>query len=548
MAKYCYLLLALMPLLATGRAFSQGVRGIVVGTQDRLPIHGAFVTLLDHNSHQRGAALTDSAGRFFVRVSRPGTYTLRAERIGYESVTSAPIQLTTDTITYHFQVPTEPIVLEGIAVSRDRSCRRRPDATAVYQLWRAINTALRITVFSQQSTSMQFELFRYSRELARDGRSLLSEERNLLSVAGAFSFSTLDPSELASGFLRAESRGSVVYGPDAMLLVSDEFQDTHCFGLVRGNTPGTIGLSFGPMKTQPDVIDVKGVLWADARSGELRSLTFEYTNFAPNALSKDLKGEVEFRKLASGHWIVQKWWIRGSLYAARVIPRGYLNVFQLGIHEEGGHVVSVDGRVAMRGSGVLEGVVVDSLAQLPVSDALVFTSILPYQAKTDSLGRYRIEGIPAGTYEVAVATPTQADMRERLRLYEVRVPHHGEAKLNLVSPTDPTVFKTACANTRPDIGTAIVFGTARDSASRLPLEGAEIWAEWRGPSLRNPKIANHSRRTQSGVDGRYYLCWLPGDRTIVIKARTLRKQLGTLDVQLNDVTRLKIDFPVRKQP
>jgi hypothetical protein len=263
-------------------------------------------------------------------------------------------------------------------------------------------------------------------------------------------------------------------------------------------------------------------------------------------LSKDLKGEVEFRKLANGHWIVQQWWIRAPSYAAEVVPRGYLRVYPLGTHEEGGHVISVDGRNAIPGAAILEGEVVDSFVQQPIQDALVFVSTLPYEAKTDSLGRYRIDGIPAGTYQVAVTTPAKTELRIPLRLHQVTLPPRAQQQLYLISPSQPVVFQTTCANTKRDIGTAIIFGIVRDSASGVPLAGAEVNAEWRGPSLRDPKIEKQTRRTETGDDGRYYLCWMPVDQMIIIKARARRRELGAVDVELNGVTRLRLDFPVRR--
>ncbi|HEY0808753.1 MAG TPA: carboxypeptidase-like regulatory domain-containing protein [Longimicrobiales bacterium] len=540
---------ALIFLLVTcPQLFPQGVRGLVVDKQNGVPVLGAFVTLIDEYSYQRAAALTDSTGRFFLRAPKPGSYVLRAERIGYETITSAPLQLTRDTIFIRFEVPTVAIPIDSIDVrGADRGCRKRADASGVYQLWNALSTALRITAWSQESDSMQYSLFRYMRDIERTTGLLMAENRIFHTKTSALSFSSLAPEELEAGFLQADASERTLWGPDALLLLSNEFQDMHCFSLVRDRKANAIGMSFEPLKNSKDVVDVKGVLWADARNAELRRLTFEYTNLPRHLAVVGSSGEVEFRKLPSGHWIVQKWWIRMPLFGGRNTSRGYFYLYLLGTREEGGHVVSVDGVPSHpMTAGVIEGQVVDSATQQPISDATVFVSTTPHEAKTDSLGRYRITGLSPGKHQIAVNTPTLVELNLPIQLHERTVSPQRPVQLNLTSPTYASMYRSLCAAEDPDVGGSLIFGIVRDSASGVPLYDAEMKAQWEGASLNNEAISKRWRTRQTRTDGRYYLCWMPENSDVEVTARS-RRNLARANVHLMGAAKLRQDFMIPRR-
>jgi hypothetical protein len=72
---------------------------------------------------------------------------------------------------------------------------------------------------------------------------------------------------------------------------------------------GLIGLAFEPARKRR-VADVKGVLWLDAATAELRHLEFTYTNLPWDVPASRVGGRVEFEQLASGVWIVRRWYVR----------------------------------------------------------------------------------------------------------------------------------------------------------------------------------------------------------------------------------------------
>jgi hypothetical protein len=107
--------------------------------------------------------------------------------------------------------------------------------------------------------------------------------------------------------VREEGGETLIYGPNTDVLLSREFQNTHCLGLRRERTrPEQIGLTFAPVegRTLPDI---EGVLWLDAASAELRTLEFEYRNMPSRLIRGDYVGSADFIRLAEGTWIIRRW-------------------------------------------------------------------------------------------------------------------------------------------------------------------------------------------------------------------------------------------------
>ena len=108
---------ALLLLLAVTPAAAQEIRGRLLEDATGLPIEAAAVTLVDEKGVDLGTVLTDSAGQFLLRLPTGGRYTLRAERLGYESVTGGPLDAATnDTIQVEFRIAADAIPLDPLVV------------------------------------------------------------------------------------------------------------------------------------------------------------------------------------------------------------------------------------------------------------------------------------------------------------------------------------------------------------------------------------------------------------------------------------------------
>jgi hypothetical protein len=61
-------------------------------------------------------------------------------------------------------------------------------------------------------------------------------------------------------------------------------------------------------------VEVRGTLWLDAMSAELRSLDYEYVPFFGSATVTRGGGHLDFERLPEGAWIVRHWWIRQAMH------------------------------------------------------------------------------------------------------------------------------------------------------------------------------------------------------------------------------------------
>jgi hypothetical protein len=64
---------------------AQTIRGTVSDSATSLPLGARRVSLIDGRQAVVTRAVSDSAGRFLLQAPRPGTYTLRLERIEYDT-------------------------------------------------------------------------------------------------------------------------------------------------------------------------------------------------------------------------------------------------------------------------------------------------------------------------------------------------------------------------------------------------------------------------------------------------------------------------------
>ena len=84
--------LASVPAAAQQATTTATVRGIV-RSPEGTPVVGATVAATNAETGVRRGAQTDEKGRYQIPFLAPGTYTLRAQRIGYRAVERANVQL-----------------------------------------------------------------------------------------------------------------------------------------------------------------------------------------------------------------------------------------------------------------------------------------------------------------------------------------------------------------------------------------------------------------------------------------------------------------------
>lgn len=352
------IVMALLLCVGSGPLQAQIVTGQLVDVNANRPVAAAFIQLLDSAGVRRAGAITDSLGRFALKAKEAGAYRLRAQRLGYESVTSPVLRLGATPLHYVFELNPRALVLPAVdARSEDsRGCERRPDGRAVYALWDAVRAALSVTSWTGETGALRFSMINYVRELDPSLREVRSEERTSVQATAALPYRAYDPDFLAdNGYHIPDGGTNLLLGPDADVLLSESFLNTHCFSIVSSPDDALVGLGFEPLRSDHRA-DVTGVLWVDRKTAALQYLAYEFVNLPDHLRQFDATGEVHFRRLNNGIWIVDRWWIRVPQVGAR---RGSQDYRLLGYREDGGTVTSaatIDSTLyEHRGRGVIQG-------------------------------------------------------------------------------------------------------------------------------------------------------------------------------------------------
>ncbi len=349
-------------LLSAPLGAQQQVRGLVTAEGTGAPIEGAMILLIDLAGNRVGGVLSASDGRFQVPVPDPGRYVLRVERIGYESMDTDPLEVPAGrSVEQRIVSKVRPIQLAGLDVRAGRRCEVRPaEGLATATVWEEVRKALASATWTSDRGMYRFVWIRFERTLDRTGRRVLSGRRYVHRGLGSQPFTAADPRELAAnGFVEILPEGDWRYSaPDAKVLLSDAFLDTHCFKLTTEERDGTllIGLVFEPISGRR-LTDVAGVLWLELATARLRSVQFTYMNLLPG-LSHEGGGDVTFVDLPNGTWIVKDWAIRmPTITQSRDSRTGEIRYRVTGYRSEGGSV--------QRASTNTGDVVMDGGARVP---------------------------------------------------------------------------------------------------------------------------------------------------------------------------------------
>lgn len=394
-------------------AGAQIVVGTVVEEGTARPLEGAFVVLVDDDGRRHRGVLSDAAGRFSVRAPAAGRYRLIAELIGYRGATTEPIELERGPALRHdIEVAVQAVTLEGIRVESEERCRGQPGSgPETARLWEEARKALEVARWGGERGVLRFLVVSHTREL--DARSLRVRSQEELPVRGSYDgspFSSIPAEDLLEGgYIQQDEAGNWdFFAPDADVLLSDSFLDTHCFRVAGSpvEEPELVGLAFEPVPERA-LPDVKGVLWLERGTAELRRLDYVYENlpFRHGDWSA-VGGRVEFERLATGVWVVRRWRIRMPK-EARADRRGRLQLTRL--IEQGAEVREVattSGVVLAEAFGAtLHGVVTRASDGAPIEGAEVALPALSRRAATASDGAFRLTGLPAGGFDVRVTHP-----------------------------------------------------------------------------------------------------------------------------------------------
>src|SRR3954451_6937155 len=524
-------LAALAALLSATPLAAQAVQGRLV-QPDGAPVAQTLVSLVDSAGRSVGTALTDRQGGFTLRAPAPGRFTLRAERVGYALTESPAFRLAAGETVQQRLVSNDrrASLAEIVAVGAARRCTVRPgEGEQTAAVWNEARKALSAAAYGQRERLFRYRVAQFQRDLDPNSGRVLRETRSEQATVAAHPFASPPAAELsARGWIQTTEAGTLYYGPDAAVLVSDEFLNDHCMRLeddrsVAGDS--LVGVAFEPVggRRQPDV---RGVLWLHRATAELRRVEYVYTSLPEGVANRRLGGTVEYARLDDGPWIVRRWSIRMPQLevqqGARTTPgRGgeiytaYERARLFAIREDGGEVLSTTARsggaaLAEAQAASVEGVVWDSTRAAPLAGARVFVSGTPLEAVTDSAGRFRIEGLRGGTYTVAFSHYRLGPATVAVRTATVAAEPGATAQVRLAVPGLATVAAALCPATAPaQPFRGVILGSIRGPEGTVA--GATVRATWSGGD--GGFVA-----TVADPSGGFALCGVPEGEEVVLSA------------------------------
>lgn len=522
-------LLAGLAIGSGGAVQAQAIRGTLVDQDSGVPISGAAILVLTQEGTRVEWRLTDGAGRFFVPLPGPGEYTLRAEQIGHASTESPLLTVTAgDTLVYRMEIRVEAIPLAGLVVEGERRCEIRPsEGETVARVWDEARKALEATRQTAGRGLFRYGIRRVDRQLERDGRTLIEESTAFDQRWVRRPFVSLPADRLTRlGFVQQDLDGATFFAPDAEVLLSDSFLDTHCFTVVVGKDEdsGLMGLVFRPIGDR-DVIDISGVLWLDENSARLKRLDFRYENMPElnrvrSRVRNQIGGQVVFEGLPTGAWLVRDWIIRMPILA---VTRSGDRAELRGVKETGGTVTAISDQrgvpIISSWTGRVRGVVLEERTGGPVALADVWVDALGPHT-TDEDGEFNFSGFLPGTHEVRYKTALLDSLGMTLAPAHVETQAGEEALVQLWVPSRDDLIGVACEGQVAAEGSAVIVGTALSAEDGRPHPDAAVQIVWDGSNEGGRRL-----RTKTSKDGSFTICGVPLETPVRVRV-FIRGYLG----------------------
>jgi hypothetical protein len=550
--RFSLLLLLCLPNWLSG----QVVRGTVRDSASGEPVAGVLVALVQRPSTARRTVLTDEGGRFTVAAPGAGSYALEIKRIGVRRVLMPEFTLR-EGEAREMSATVAPVVARlGVVRVTGRSyCGERVrEGAETATLWEEVRAALTATGITREAGSSPITITSFRRTLDPASFEVRTEERSERRGMSTNPFSSAPLASLSDqGYIVSDGADLQYRGPDVNVLLSDQFVRDHCFRSVFGTDErlGLIGLSFEPTSARR-VPDIAGVLWVDARTRELRRLEYRYTRSPVEVDARLPLSYIDYARMPSGAWFVQRWAIRMPQVASVARRDGPANPLVasepprnrlIAVIEAGGEAF-VAVRQASRVMRAVEGTVFDSSSGRPLSGARTSLRGTPFNATADAAGRFRIQLPDTGSYMLVFEHPRLDSLNFDPPARSVRVADLLTTA-DVAVPSLATVRRTLCPGSRAASQNGILHGPVRNPTG-APMAWATLKYQWAQfavaagtaqsalPSGASVPVVTSAPGATFVADsrGRYLICDVPpGRHRLTLESET--GDVGETEVVIN---------------
>ena len=528
--------LALLAIAVAPAALAaQTVRGVAVDPTER-PLAGVVVQLIDSVSGIAARALTNERGEFRLVSARPGTFRARraAHRLPSRDLRARRTQAEPGSGAAAHARRTRHFARHDARRRQKRLPHRtRFGHRGVLGVGAGAHGAT-ATQLSGAARNLQATTVTYERTLDPSGRRVQRQSVNLSSDFVTQPWRSLSADSLhRGGFVVTDRDGSVTYyAPGIDVLLSSTFVEDHCIHLITAKDMPSVGIGFEPNANRKDFPEIRGTLWLDRATSELRRLEFKYANI-PAQQEGIAAGEMDFIRMKNGAWAVSRWSIKMPVIArvdARIMYGQRTQVAEIRV--AGGELA-----MARRGSDtvwsrpplIVAGVVQDSVTGAPIGGARLALAGTTLDGVSDARGRFTIGGVLPGEYTLEVHTPS-LDSVSAVHQSPVTVTD-AATPLELRIPNAQQIAGTVCvAGARKGPGMGIVLGRVSLRGDTLPPRNVPVVAEWADVTLRAEGSAVATDRTKRWLEtktdarGAFRLCGVPIDLPLTITASWTRRR------------------------
>jgi hypothetical protein len=512
---------ALVWVLMSSFANAQSVRGVVVDAGS-IPVPGVVVRLIDSASNIAATGLTNAQGEFGVVARAAGTYRLRTLRIGFRPTDSSPLVLMAGADRAERIVLTGlPVGLDTMRVAGTSSCRSIGDGSA-YAVWEQVHAAVSAAALTAAARSTFATTITYERTLEADARRVRTQSSTVQSGYVKEPWLSRSPEQLRrDGYVvDGPDNSTNYYAPGLGVLLSPLFVEDHCFHVVLERD--RIGLAFQPTPERRKIADIRGTLWLDRKSAELRSIEYRYVNILAEQEAV-ARGGVGFVRMANGAWTISRWDIRMPLVEQVVRPRGDVELRVTAVHLAGGELA-----LARQGNDTLwarppvslAGVVLDSTTGRPVRGARVSLAGTQLRDSTDDRGRFSISGLLLGEYTMEIRTRS-LDSANAVHQMPVSFTD-STAALTVRVPSIGQLVASFCG-TKALEWPGVLLGTLTAPVDSVPPRNVQVTASWRqrfmpvsGASVNEVSQREQFVDTRTDSHGMFRFCGVPVDNPISV--------------------------------
>jgi hypothetical protein len=174
------------------------------------------------------------------------------------------------------------------------------------------------------------------------------------------------------------------------------------------------------------------------------------------------------------------------------------------------------------GRAQIVGVVVDSLNGRYLSGADVVIEGARATLLTDSLGKFRIDSLPPGTYRVGVFHPILDTLGIMISTQPFHIGPDSSSFVLIAVPSAETLVRRKCPVRPGAQGNSAVIGHVNDPETLQPVAQAEVSVAWTDLEVsKELGVRRTSRLVRDTTDGSgaFKICGLPGSLQATLQAR-----------------------------